>query len=564
PHDIIAQHGPGSGAFLTLEGEEMYCIPQYDAMPPFLMSVVSASNHWLYVSSRGGLTAGRTDENHALFPYRTVDRLHHIHGTTGPVTCLRVKGTSQGTVLWEPFALEGRRHYALRRNLYKNALGSRVLFEEINDDLGLTFRARWSCSEAYGFVRTVWLIDHGDHGTREIDLLDGLLNLLPPGIELGLQQGASCLVDAYKQTELDVAAGNLAIIALTAEITDLAQPAEALRASVAWSHGLDSHTVLIGEEQLARFQRGEPTPTASVLRGQRGAFFVRASLVMEAATEQRWDIVADTDLSQDDVVRLRGQLYSSQARATLQKAIDNSLQEANEGLQRITDAADGAQCTSSSVGDAHHQANVLFNCMRGGVFQVGYQVPRDDLAAFVGSWNREVKARHAAFLEALPEQVDYATVLEQAAKQEDADLLRLCYEYLPISFSRRHGDPSRPWNRFAIHIRNRDGSRRYNYQGNWRDIFQNWEALAMSFPGYLESFIAKFVNASTIDGFNPYRVTREGFEWEVPEPDDPWSNIGYWGDHQIIYLLKLLEASTAVHPETLSRLLAKPIYTYAE
>jgi hypothetical protein len=29
---------------------------------------------------------------------------------------------------------------------------------------------------------------------------------------------------------------------------------------------------------------------------------------------------------------------------------------------------------------------------------------------------------------------------------EDPDLIRLSTEYLPLKFSRRHGDPSRPWN----------------------------------------------------------------------------------------------------------------------
>ena len=47
-----------------------------------------------------------------------------------------------------------------------------------------------------------------------------------------------------------------------------------------------------------------------------------------------------------------------------------------------------------------------------------------------------------------------------------------------------------------------------------------------------------------MDGYNPYRITKEGIDWEVEEPDDPWSYIGYWGDHQIIYLQKLLELST--------------------
>jgi hypothetical protein len=77
-----------------------------------------------------------------------------------------------------------------------------------------------------------------------------------------------------------------------------------------------------------------------------------------------------------------------------------------------------------------------------------------------------------------------------------------------------------------------------SYEGNWRDIFQNWEALAFSFPEFIESMIAKFVNASTMDGYNPYRITNLGIDWEVQDPDDPWSYIGYWGDHQIAYLLE--------------------------
>ena len=122
-----------------------------------------------------------------------------------------------------------------------------------------------------------------------------------------------------------------------------------------------------------------------------------------------------------------------------------------------------------------------------------------------------------------------------------ADLQRLTYEYLPLTFSRRHGDPSRPWNKFSIHIAHPDGSQRLDYQGNWRDIFQNWEALAHAYPRFIVGMIHKFLNATTFDGYNPYRVTKGGFDWETIEPDDPWSYIGYWGDHQIIYLLKFLE-----------------------
>jgi hypothetical protein len=32
---------------------------------------------------------------------------------------------------------------------------------------------------------------------------------------------------------------------------------------------------------------------------------------------------------------------------------------------------------------------------------------------------------------------------------------------------------------------------------------------------------------------NPYRVTKDGFDWEAIEEHDPWSYIGYWrsSDH---------------------------------
>ena len=37
-----------------------------------------------------------------------------------------------------------------------------------------------------------------------------------------------------------------------------------------------------------------------------------------------------------------------------------------------------------------------------------------------------------------------------------------------------------------------------DYQGNWRDIFQNWEALAYSYPQFIDGMIYRFLNASYI------------------------------------------------------------------
>jgi hypothetical protein len=222
------------------------------------------------------------------------------------------------------------------------------------------------------------------------------------------------------------------------------------------------------------------------------------------------------------------------------------------------------QLTGRSESWSHHFANVLFNNMRGGVFLHSYEVPRDDLARFLEVRNAKVAARRASAIRALDENCSIGAVIESARETGDADFERLCLEYLPLHFSRRHGDPSRPWNRFSIRVRDEAGGRELNYEGNWRDLFQNWEALAQSFPEFLPSMIAKFVNASTVDGFNPYRVTREGVEWEVPNSEDPWSNIGYWGDHQIIYLLKLLESLDSFSPEALGELVGREIFSYVD
>ena len=45
-----------------------YRIKNVDQMDPFLMSLTSSDNHWMFISSNGALTAGREKANHSLFP----------------------------------------------------------------------------------------------------------------------------------------------------------------------------------------------------------------------------------------------------------------------------------------------------------------------------------------------------------------------------------------------------------------------------------------------------------------------------------------------------------------
>lgn len=72
-------------------------------MPVFFMSIVSSSNHWLFIASNGGLTAGRVNADHALFPYYTVDKIIENSETTGNKAILLVGDGPNQKLLWEPF-----------------------------------------------------------------------------------------------------------------------------------------------------------------------------------------------------------------------------------------------------------------------------------------------------------------------------------------------------------------------------------------------------------------------------------------------------------------------------
>jgi len=547
-----------AGDFVRLDGELYACITASHRLPPFLMSLATDTDLWMFVASTGGLTAGRVDPDGALFPYRTEDALYQAHHDSGPVTLVRVEREGC-SVLWEPFTVDPAVETDIERNLYKNVLGTSLVFEEIHHGLGLAFRARWSGCDEFGWVRGATLENIGSAAMVAV-VMDGLRNVLPFGAPLALHQSASNLVDAYRKSEIDPDSG-LGIYSLTSAITDRAEAAESLRANVVWTCGLEGARLHLSDAAVTAFRRGQVVAAESLLNGGRGHFLASAQVELRPGRPVSWHVVADAGCDHVQVAALRQALIDGGDHAA---RLAKALRRAGENLRRIVASADGLQLTADTAASSHHFANTLFNTMRGGVFVRNDDVPTADFAAFLRGRNRAVAERRRSLLAALPASVAVGDLLAAAVRAGDPDFARLCHEYLPLYFGRRHGDPSRPWNRFAIKVRSRTGGRVLNYQGNWRDIFQNWEALATAFPAFLPSFVAKFVNASTVDGFNPYRITREGVDWETVSPDDPWSNIGYWGDHQVIYLLKLLEAADRALPGELERMLDEAIFSYAD
>lgn len=543
---------------LNLANETWFKISNYDTLRPFFMNIVSDSNHWMFISSNGGLTAGRKNNNYALFPYYTDDKITDLADVTGSKTIIRTKSASE-TLVWEPFSHRNPNNFSVSRNIFKNFYANKIMFEEVNHDLGLTFKYQWNSSNLYGFVRTSTL-ENNSSKPCTVEVLDGIQNILPYGIEPDLQTRSSNLADAYKRTELVTESG-LGIFALSAIIVDKAEPSEALKANVVWSLGIERPKILLSSLQLDEFRKNQSIHQESDIKGEKGAYFVSFDGNLEGSKSKQWKIIANVNQNHAQIVELNQKIL-------LDPGLDGYLQDdiasGSQKLQQLLAGADGLKYTSDILKDSRHFSNVLFNIMRGGTFDDNYQIEKQDFVVYLQKAGVDVIKRNQKCIDGLNDIFNKNELYDLLLSCDDPDFYRLSKEYLPLKFSRRHGDPSRPWNQFSINTHNEiDGSKILDYQGNWRDIFQNWEALVHSYPGFIEGMVFKFLNASTFDGYNPYRVTKGGFDWETIEPDNPWSYIGYWGDHQVIYLLKFLEFYQKYDHTSLKSLFDHNYFVYA-
>jgi hypothetical protein len=545
-------------AQVRIDNEIYYEISNIDAMRPFFMSILSDSNHWMFIGSNGGLTAGRKDAEQALFPYYTDDKIIESAELTGSKTIIRVQKDGKSN-LWEPFSVRYANLYQLKRNLYKSIHGNKIIFEEINKDLELAFQYQWTSSNVYGFVKTSKLTNASTSEVA-ISLIDGIQNIIPSGVGSALQSKTSNLVDAYKRSELEQESG-IGIFSLSAIIVDKAEPSEALKANIAWSVGMDNAKHLLSSSQLVNFRNGLPIKEETDIKAEKGAYFVYGEALLESKSKKEWMIVADVNKNASQIIAIAKAINTDKH---LGFRIKEDIESGTKQLIQLNACADGLQLTADGLKDTRHFFNGLFNIMRGGIFDNNYQIEKNDFSTHLSAANPQVAARHQESIRSLANQFSLSVLKELALKSDDKDFKRLSLEYLPLKFSRRHGDPSRPWNQFSINTRNEhDGSKVLDYAGNWRDIFQNWEAMAHSYPDFIDGMIFKFLNASTFDGYNPYRVTKNGIDWERIEADDPWSYIGYWGDHQIIYLLKFLEFSESHAPGKLAGYFNENVFAYA-
>lgn len=530
---------------VEFDGEAWLRLDDVNRLDPFFISVVSNSDVWLFAGSNGPFVAGRVEPDQALFPYETVDKILRHPDSSGARTIIAVEENGVRTV-WEPWQ-DSHPGPDVSRHLYKHVYGTDLVFEEEHAALGLIFRTRLSVCQEFGVVRRCEL-ENLTEKDRNVECLDGFHRLIPPGVNRELSARYSYLIEAYMRHEAIEPEG-LRIFTLNAGITDQADPSESLWAAVGWTVGRPDAVRLLSDNQVDAFRCGDAVKPEPEVRGVSGACLDAGSISLNLSGKSHWYTVVDTRLDHAAVWRLKEQLGKPEE---MEAVLEMAVQENRNGLRNRIADADGIQITGISGEPEHHFANVLFNVMRGGTFEGGYAFPKYDLEAFLGSRSKTLFENQSEKLAGMPNRLSVQDLQDWMSVETCPDTRRLLGEYLPLTFSRRHGDPSRPWNQFAIHLQDEEGRPAYGYQGNWRDIFQNWEALAQSYPDWFPSMIKVFLNASTADGYNPYRIFRSGVDWEVPDPDDPWAHIGYWGDHQIIYLLRLLEGAERFQPGQLA------------
>jgi hypothetical protein len=545
------------GGFVDEDGERWYRIDGLADAAPFFTLLASDSDLWAFISTAGSLAAGRRDADGAFFPYETVDKIHRRWQHTGPRTWIRVLDGERAE-LWQPFAplLAGGSGGAC--SVAKNLSGTRLRFREEHPSGRLVFEHEWSTAADLGLIRSARL--HAPRGPVRVQVLDGLLNLVPPGLNVQQLNGFSSLTDAYKWNEA-AAGGRLGLFTLYAKIWDRAEPKESFEALVAWHAGLPQGAkTLLSAQQVEAFCRTGKVEAETLTRGRTGAFLVNFEATLDAEGLP-WHQVIDAPCSQVQAFELARRLEGG---GGTPREISQAVARNTAGVDRLLESADAMQTSGDAMAAAHHRANVLFNIMRGGVFVDGAHFHRDDLLAFLRQRNRPVAEVLAPLVATWPTRIERSFAIDAAREAGGPQAERLMLSYLPLTFSRRHGDPSRPWNKFSIRVRSAAGQRVINYEGNWRDIFQNWEALVPSQPEYLGSMIATFLGAMTPDGYNPYRIGRNGIDWEVIDHHDPWSHIGYWGDHQVIYLLRFLEAAQDREPPLLALWWDRALFSFAD
>ena len=202
------------------------------------------------------------------------------------------------------------------------------------------------------------------------------------------------------------------------------------------------------------------------------------------ARPRTWRIVADVGTGPADVAELRRRAAADprwrrrRCRLDTAAACDRCPARADHGWRQTPSSAPAIPSRAPTT-----YANVTYNVMRGGVPLAGYRIDTADFAAFVEPRNRTVAERHAGWF-------------GESAGDARATRARRTHRRASTTSTSPGSDGStcRSASRAGTATRaargtgSRSGSATttatpvIHFEGNWRDVFQNWEALCVVVP----------------------------------------------------------------------------------
>ena len=334
------------------------------------------------------MPARRVNSDHALFPYYTDDKITEAAEDHRQQDHRVGRGRRTGAPSGVAAVLRpGPRRLPHRaERLYKNAYGNKVIFEETNHDLGLTFRYQWSASERSATCARPVTPSLPPRTPAKVSVLDGIQNLLPHGVPEGLRRGGEQPRRRLPRSA-SWKAGTLGLYALERHHLRQGRAQRVPRRSnVVRSVGLDTPTVLLCSKQLNTFRTGGTIETETDIKAERGASPL-GDFELAAGEGKDWMMVADLGQSIRGVIQLKKDLQSPDQ---LRETVLADIEAGSERLIALVAASDGLQLAADRRRNIRHFANTMFNIMRGGIFDENYTIERADFMAYIDRANHKV------------------------------------------------------------------------------------------------------------------------------------------------------------------------------
>jgi hypothetical protein len=121
-------------------------------------------------------------------------------------------------------------------------------------------------------------------------------------------------------------------------------------------------------------------------KGEKGAYFISSDISLAENSSKKWTIVANVNQNHSQVISLQEVLKN---KAALEKIIQDDIDAGTQNLIQLVAGADGLQTTADKLNDSRHFSNVMFNIMRGGIFDDNYQLKKSDFTAYLAKANKE-------------------------------------------------------------------------------------------------------------------------------------------------------------------------------